>query len=477
MGGTMRLGADPVKLHEGTRAREIYGEQVIYERHRHRYEVNNHLRKRLEHAGLVCSGTSPDDRLVEIDRAARPPVLRRLPVPPGVQVAPAAPAAAVPRVRAAPRSSALARQRARGASPTVRESEPRAYGASPATYASRLRATAERARAAARRLRPPVRDREPVRARARDRRRGHGRAARRSASRSRRTTRRRRPGPTRATCSPASTGRPGRATILLCAHLDTVPLDAPVEVGARGGGVLRTATRRSSAPTTRPRSPSCWRSRAGSSRAARRSGSSCCSPPAEELALRGAKAFDPRRLRSEFGFVFDHAIADRRADRRGAHLLPDRGALPRPRRARRHPARGRPQRDRRRGGGVASLELGRLDAQTTANVGRIEGGTADNVVAERCDVELEARSLDHERAAEIAARIVDAADRRRERRRVRRRDRRRASSSAATGSRAPRRRSSPPRPRSRRLGFEPVYVTDRRRQRRQRASIAAGFRC
>jgi CTP synthase len=65
MGGTMRLGADPVKLHEGTRAREIYGEPVIYERHRHRYEVNNHLRKRLEAEGLVCSGTSPDDRLVE----------------------------------------------------------------------------------------------------------------------------------------------------------------------------------------------------------------------------------------------------------------------------------------------------------------------------------------------------------------------------------------------------------------------------
>src|SRR3954451_22261247 len=65
LGGTMRLGADPVKLHEATRIREIYDEPVIYERHRHRYEVNNHLRKRLEHEGLVCSGTSPDDRLVE----------------------------------------------------------------------------------------------------------------------------------------------------------------------------------------------------------------------------------------------------------------------------------------------------------------------------------------------------------------------------------------------------------------------------
>jgi CTP synthase len=66
MGGTMRLGADPIKLHEGTRAREIYGEAVIYERHRHRYEVNNFLRRRLEAAGLVISGTSPDERLVEV---------------------------------------------------------------------------------------------------------------------------------------------------------------------------------------------------------------------------------------------------------------------------------------------------------------------------------------------------------------------------------------------------------------------------
>ncbi|MDP9385999.1 MAG: CTP synthase, partial [Actinomycetota bacterium] len=73
MGGTMRLGADPIKLHEGTRAREIYGEAVIYERHRHRYEVNNFLRRRLEAAGLVISGTSPDERLVEIVELADHP--------------------------------------------------------------------------------------------------------------------------------------------------------------------------------------------------------------------------------------------------------------------------------------------------------------------------------------------------------------------------------------------------------------------
>jgi CTP synthase len=66
LGGTMRLGADPVKVHPGTAAHAIYGEAVIYERHRHRYEVSISLRKRLEHAGLVVSGTSPDERLVEI---------------------------------------------------------------------------------------------------------------------------------------------------------------------------------------------------------------------------------------------------------------------------------------------------------------------------------------------------------------------------------------------------------------------------
>jgi len=65
LGGTMRLGADPVKLHADTRARDLYGEAVIYERHRHRYEVNIRLRARLEAAGLVASGTSPDERLVE----------------------------------------------------------------------------------------------------------------------------------------------------------------------------------------------------------------------------------------------------------------------------------------------------------------------------------------------------------------------------------------------------------------------------
>ncbi len=66
-GGTMRLGADPVTLVEGTGARATYADQnVIYERHRHRFEVNPSLRPPLEAAGLVIGGHSPDGRLVEI---------------------------------------------------------------------------------------------------------------------------------------------------------------------------------------------------------------------------------------------------------------------------------------------------------------------------------------------------------------------------------------------------------------------------
>jgi CTP synthase len=66
LGGTMRLGADAVDVVEGTRAFAAYGEPVIHERHRHRYEVNNHFRPRLVEAGLVASGTFQEGRLVEI---------------------------------------------------------------------------------------------------------------------------------------------------------------------------------------------------------------------------------------------------------------------------------------------------------------------------------------------------------------------------------------------------------------------------
>ncbi len=65
-GGTMRLGLYPARLTPGTRAARVYGTEVIYERHRHRFEVNNAYRQELERVGMVLSGQSPDGRLVEI---------------------------------------------------------------------------------------------------------------------------------------------------------------------------------------------------------------------------------------------------------------------------------------------------------------------------------------------------------------------------------------------------------------------------
>ena len=73
LGGTMRLGAYPCELVDGTLAHRLYGETKIWERHRHRYEVNNEMREELAAAGLTFSGISPDGRIVEmIERSSHP---------------------------------------------------------------------------------------------------------------------------------------------------------------------------------------------------------------------------------------------------------------------------------------------------------------------------------------------------------------------------------------------------------------------
>jgi tripeptide aminopeptidase len=128
----------------------------------------------------------------------------------------------------------------------------------------------------------------------------------------------------------------------------------------------------------------------------------------EELALAGAKAFDQSKLRSDYGFVFDHATpigevivaaptfyriqADFHGQAAHAGMEPEKGKNAIAAAA----------------SAVSRLQWGRLDDKTTSNVGRIDGGTAVNVVAERCHVDAEARSLDEARAAEVASGIVDA---------------------------------------------------------------------
>jgi tripeptide aminopeptidase len=201
-------------------------------------------------------------------------------------------------------------------------------------------------------------------------------------------------------------GPEGARTVLLCAHMDTVPLDAPVEVERQNeafvnrNAAILGADNKAAVATIM-----------GAARRLVREG-----PPVgvellfttcEEHALAGAKAFDVSRLRSELGFVFDHAspigeivTASPTYYRLDAHIH---GAAAH--------AGIRPEDGRSAivaaARALAAMSLGRLDAQTTANAGRIRGGTAANVVAERCYVELEARSLDEARAGDVAAEMVD----------------------------------------------------------------------
>jgi tripeptide aminopeptidase len=205
-------------------------------------------------------------------------------------------------------------------------------------------------------------------------------------------------------------GPPDARTVLLCAHLDTVPLDAPVAVALRGeedrwfenqneailgadnkaavAVIVEVARRLAQGPAA--------------------VGIELLFTTGEEQALKGAKAFDRSALTADFGFVFDHATPigevivaaptyyriDAGFHGQAAHagIRPEDG----------HNAIAAAA------AGIAALDLGRIDRDTTANVGVIGGGTAGNVVAERCDVMLETRSIDHERAHASATAIVDA---------------------------------------------------------------------
>jgi tripeptide aminopeptidase len=198
----------------------------------------------------------------------------------------------------------------------------------------------------------------------------------------------------------------GARTIMLCAHLDTVPLEGPVEVERENGHL----TNKHEAILGADNKAAVAVILAVARRLA--SGGSPVGielvfTTCEEIGLRGAKAFHRGALDSEYGFVFDHAspigelvVASPSYYRIGARF-------------RGHAAHAgiRPEAGRNAiaaaAGGISRLDLGRVDAETTANVGTIKGGTAANVVAEHCTVELEARSIDHERAASVVRHMVD----------------------------------------------------------------------
>jgi tripeptide aminopeptidase len=201
-------------------------------------------------------------------------------------------------------------------------------------------------------------------------------------------------------------GPPGARTIVLCAHLDTVPLAAPVEV-VETEGVL---ANRHDAILGADNKAAVVAFLGVARRYAAQPppvGIELLFTVAEEPGLIGAKAFDRDWLQAELGYVFDHASpigelvvaaptyyrvdADFRGHSAHAGIRPEDGRSAIEAAA----------------GAIARLQLGRIDDRTTANAGTIEGGSARNVVAEHCRVGLETRSLDHDRASDALNAMVD----------------------------------------------------------------------
>jgi tripeptide aminopeptidase len=202
---------------------------------------------------------------------------------------------------------------------------------------------------------------------------------------------------------------PGRrdAWVMLCAHLDTVPHEGSISVALENGVYTSAGDTILGADN-----------KAAVTVLVELAARAATDPPpigieivftvAEENALRGAKAFDRASLQSSFGFAFDHATPigevivaapayyrlNAEFEGREAHagIRPEAGQSAIAAAA----------------GAVSAMRLGRLDEETTANVGVISGGTAANVVPARCAFEAEARSLDEAKAAEVIGQMVDA---------------------------------------------------------------------
>jgi tripeptide aminopeptidase len=204
----------------------------------------------------------------------------------------------------------------------------------------------------------------------------------------------------------AAGGADGRASLLLCAHLDTVPLDAPVEPVIREGywenaneGILGADNKAAVAVLL------------ALARRVHRAGApvdlELLFTVGEERSLAGAQAFDVACLRSRFGYVFDHSSP------LGGLVLasPSHYRVQATFRGAAAHAGVRPEQGRSAilaaARAVADMRLGRIDEQTTANVGTIAGGGAINVVPERCAILAEVRSRSAERAEELVGEMVD----------------------------------------------------------------------
>ncbi|MDX6632184.1 MAG: tripeptide aminopeptidase [Solirubrobacterales bacterium] len=199
----------------------------------------------------------------------------------------------------------------------------------------------------------------------------------------------------------------GEGWLMLCAHIDTVPHEEPIAVEL-SDGVFRSRGETILGADNKAAVTVLLELAARHARDPAPVGLELLFTVAEEDALRGAKAFDVAKLRSPFGYVLDHAtpigevitaaptykrlVADFDGQEAHAGMRPEDG----------HSAIAAAA------AAIAEMKLGRLDEETTANVGVIHGGSASNVIPGQCRVEAEARSLDDERAAAVAGAMVEA---------------------------------------------------------------------
>jgi tripeptide aminopeptidase len=200
----------------------------------------------------------------------------------------------------------------------------------------------------------------------------------------------------------------GGVPLFLCAHLDTVPPDGPIEPVVEDGVVQNAGGTILGADNKAAVAVMLEAVRRVVAEGRPHAGIELVFTPKEEVGLLGAGAFDHTRLRASVGYVFDQAapIGEvvlgaptatallARFHGRAAHagMYPEEGRSAVAAAAR----------------AIADLRLGRLDEETTANVGRIEGGTARNIVPEWCTVTAEARSHDDGKLADIVQEMLDA---------------------------------------------------------------------
>ena len=199
----------------------------------------------------------------------------------------------------------------------------------------------------------------------------------------------------------------GESWVMLGAHLDTVPHDGPIEVELVDG-VYRSRTDTILGADNKAAVTVLVELALRAARRPAPIGLELVFTVAEEQGLRGARELDVSALRSPFGYAIDHAspigevitagpthhrlVADFEGAEAHAGIRPEDG----------HSA------IEAAAAAVAAMRLGRLDEETTANVGVIEGGTSANIVAGSCRIECEARSLDEAKAADALGAMVDA---------------------------------------------------------------------